>query len=130
MPYQVLAVCCAVAGTDDGQYVAAVQVGLPPIVEHERGIHTFLQPGRVGLVQRCEHLDLMALGKLHLRLCASERLIPVEDGLQEAWGAVGQNVGDVFSVFVYVRGTAHFLIQLPGCLEVEVADACQRHGIE
>ena len=128
-PYEVLPVDGAVAGADDVDDTALVEVGRPHIIEDDGRINALLHALWVCVVAKAEGLYVMFLDEGHLASGMLQGRVPVAEGCHKAVGALWKYVLDVVAVFIDGSSTAQLLVELQGRLEIEAHETGEGDGI-
>ena len=128
--HKVLPVGGAAARAHQVQHALAVQRGRAHIVEHDGRIGALHQAGRIVVVTKAEHLDVVFFDEQQLLLSPCQGEAPVFQCLGQPLAAVGQHVANVVAVFVDGTPASQLLIEQQGRGKVESRHAGQRQGIE
>ena len=123
------AVIGGVAGTHDAQDMAAVQVGRAFVEQHEWGVGTFAEAGRVGLVVFGQALNLVLLCKRQFGFADAEYF-----GMLEGGGYLGRQAGDEGWQFAGMLkkhgGTSGSLNQVAGAYQTDAGQKGQGQTAE
>ena len=126
---EAFAVVGGIACAYDAQDVTAVQVGRAFVEQHERGIGTFAEAGRVGFVVFGQALNLVLLGKRELGFAQAEYFCVLKGSgyFRSDSGKKGRQLAGVFEKHGRTSGS---LNQVAGSYQTDAGQKGKGHAAE
>ena len=126
---ETFAVVGGIACAYDAQDVPAVQVGRAFVEQHERGIGTFAEAGRVGFVVFGQALNLVLLGKRELGFAQTEYIRMLKGGgyFRSDSGKKSRQLAGVFEKHGRTSGS---LNQVAGSYQTDAGQKGKGHAAE
>ena len=130
MADDILAITRAVARAHDVDDVARVEVGRTLVEQRKRCVGAILEPLRIVVVAKAEHLHVVGLVVSQLLLGALSHRIEVAQVVDEAVGQVGKLSAEVIALIHDGCGRPHATVQVHHRIEMVIAQPRQGEYID